>query len=366
MRAKTLSQLWRRGQLRLLMRATRLATPYYRGAWLAAACRAGVLRRLADGAAPLERLAQEIAPGAGEGLRSWLDMGVRLRELECRDGEYALRGFLARKLAKPDNDSIAAMLEEVATLHHRLLLETPDLLRRGRQFTLDDQDGVLIARSSRVIEPFVQEAIDDSLPSHGPVRLLEVGAGSGTYIRYAAARNPELTARGLELQPQVADLANGNLREWGLAERAHVDKGDVRDRTPEAAFDLVTLHNNIYYFPVEERPALLRHLRGFLTPGGRLLLTTGCAAGSPAMQALDIWSANTRGCGRLPEVGELEAQLREAGFADVHSRRLMPGESYYAFEGRVAGGALSPAASARSSKELLSSAASSATSGSRS
>jgi SAM-dependent methyltransferase len=337
MRAKTLTELWHRGQLRLLLRATRLATPYYRVAWLAAASRAGLLKRLADGALPLDRLADDFAPGAddSDGLRSWLDLGVRLRELTHRDGAYALRGFLARKLADPDNDAIAAILEEVATLHHRLLLETPERLRSGRRFTMDDQDGVLIARSSRVIEPFVQEAIDDVLAPRGVVRLLEVGAGTGTHIRYAAGRNPQLTALGLELQPQVADLANQNLRDWGLAARASVDKGDVRDRTPQASFDLVTLHNNIYYFAVDERPALLRHLRGFLAPGGRLLLTSGCAGGSPAMQALDIWSANTEGCGRLPEVPELEAQLREASFGDVRSRRLMPGESYVAFQGRI-------------------------------
>jgi SAM-dependent methyltransferase len=336
MRAKTLSQLWRRGQLRLLLRATRLATPYYRVAWLAAATRAGLLRRLADGALPLDRLADDFARDAADndGLRTWLDMGVRLGELAHRNGAYTLRGFLARKLADPDNDAIAAILEEVATLHHRLLVETPERLQSGRRFTLDDQDGVLIARSSRVIEPFVQEAIDDAVLSSGPVRLLEVGAGTGTHIRYAAGRNPELTALGLELQPQVAELANQNLREWGLAERASVDKGDVRDRTPEAAFDLVTLHNNIYYFAVEERPALLRHLGGFLTPGGRLLLTTGCAGGSPTMQALDIWSANTEGCGRLPEVDELQGQLHEAGFSEIRSRRLMPGESYFAFQAR--------------------------------
>jgi hypothetical protein len=52
------------------------------------------------------------------------------------------------------------------------------------------------------------------------------------------------------------------------------------------------------------------------------------------MRALDIWSANTEGCGRLPQVEELEGQLAEAGFGEVHSRRLMPGSSYFAFVGR--------------------------------
>ena len=85
---------------------------------------------------------------------------------------------------------------------------------------------------------------------------------------------------------------------------------------------------------LEERPALLRHVKGFLVPGGRLLLTTGCRGDDLVMRALDIWSANTEGCGRLPEVPELEAQLALAGFREVRSRRLMPGSSYYAFVGR--------------------------------
>jgi len=48
---------------------------------------------------------------------------------------------------------------------------------------------------------------------------------NAVYIRPAAARNPELTAVGLELRPGVAAMARDNL---------------------------ATLHNNIYYFPVDE------------------------------------------------------------------------------------------------------------------
>lgn len=226
-----------------------------------------------------------------------------------------------------------AILEEVAWLHHRLILETPARLARGERFTLVDQDGVLIARSSPIVRPFVNEAIDEVVPRRGPLRLLEVGAGSGTYIRHAAERNSELTALGLELQPEVAEFANANLRAWGLAARASVDKGDVRDRAPEPVYDLITFHSNIYYFPVDERVALLRHALAFLKPGGQVLLTTAGSGGSPAAVALDLWSVGTEGCGRLPAPEELVAQLREAGFVEARSRRLMPGESFHAFFG---------------------------------
>ena len=55
------------------------------------------------------------------------------------------------------------------------------------------------------------------------------------------------------------------------------------------------------------------------------------------MHALDLWSASTEGCGRLPYVEELRQQLSQAGFTSVRARKLMPGESYYAFSGTFSG-----------------------------
>ena len=336
MRLETLLEYVRRGNLRLMAGAMRLARPYYRVLWLGAAVRHQLLSQLREGPLALEALASELGfpPSAHDPLDAWLEMGVRLGELERGPEGYTLRGFLARRLARPEHDAVAAILEELSTLHHAVVFETPALLQRGERRTLADQDGVLVARASRTIEPVIQETIDDALPASGALHLLEVGAGSGTHIRHAAERNPSLTALGLELQREVAALANRNLADWGLGERAHVEDGDVRERKAEPRFDLVTLHNNIYYFRVEERVELFRHLRGFLRPGGKLLLTTACQGGSPFMQALDVWAASTQGCGRLPDVGEMQAQLRDAGFVEVRAKRMVPGDSFHAFLAR--------------------------------
>lgn len=243
-----------------------------------------------------------------------------------------LGSSLARALAREEHDDLLAFVEEALTLHHALLLETPTRLREGRGFTMADQDGTVVARSSRILEPLLCEVLDRTLPPGG--RLLEIGCGSGVYLRYALERRPGLTARGLELQAPVAALARDLLDRAGLADRAEVREGDVREQPLEPEFDLATLHNNIYYFPVEERVALLRHVRGALKPGGSLLLTTGCQEGSAAMSILSLWGAVTEGCGRLPGIRELEGQMQEAGFEDVRSESLLPGEAFCAFVGR--------------------------------
>jgi hypothetical protein len=45
-------------------------------------------------------------------------------------------------------------------------------------------------------------------------------------------------------------------------------RAGVREKAPDEPFDIATLYNNIYYFAVDDRVALLGHIR-FLGPGER-------------------------------------------------------------------------------------------------
>ncbi len=335
MTLRTLASLIRNRQFRILLSLSRTVRGYHRLAFVASGLSSGVLRRLAAGPVSPERLAVDFAADDSmrAGLVAWLQLGERLGELQGGPSGYKLRGKLSRKLVDPTYDAAAAFVEEVATLHNTLITQSPDRLRRASRFTLADQDGRLVARSSRIVEPLICEAIDAVIPAHGPVRLLEIGCGSAAYIRYAAERNSELTALGLELQPSAAALAVENISQWGLGKRVTIEVGDVRQRRTEPVFDVATLHQNIYYFPVESRVGVLRHVGQFLQPGGRLLLTTVCQGRGVTGSILNLWGTMTEGCGGLPTPTEMVAQLREAGFLDVTYTGLVPGEGFYSFVG---------------------------------
>lgn len=330
MKLQTAVSLVKGGRLRLLWRASALLSPFYRLSFAASAGSAGLLRLLGRGARPLDEIAAQlgIAPAARPGLEAWLGLGVRLGELALEDGRYRLVGYLSRMLADPANDEVAALVEEVGAFHHRLILETPRRLQAGQPWRLEEHDACLIARSSRILEPFVFPFIDQVVPPRGALRLLEVACGSGTYLRRAAQRNPDLHAVGVELSADVAASARAELAALGLEARVTVEAGDIRERTGEASFDLVTLHNAIYYFATAERAALFASLRAFLRPGGRLVVTSSLRGGSAGMQLLDLWTSSVEGAGPLPSEAELVAQITGAGFGGVVVRRLIPGEAY--------------------------------------
>lgn len=337
MSIKPLFKLMRNHQLLALTGSKALLKPFYQLNYLVAAKESGVLELLVNAPKGFEQLAEVYCRDekAREALGAWLGLGVRLGYLRLDGRGYALKG-LAKRLALPQNDAAIALLQEASGLHSKLISQTLRKLRNGKLWKLEDQDGEIVARSSRIMEAFQTEAIDRFFPSSGIASLLEIGCGSGFYIKYAADRNPSLTAVGLELQPTVAEAARRNISEWGLAGRVRIEAGDIWLKAPDECFSMVTLYNNIYYFPVEGRVSLLEHVRRFIKPGGFLLLITCCQGGSLAVEVLNLWGAATLSGGRLPNKKELVSQLRQSGFQNVQTVRLAPGEELFAFQARNA------------------------------
>src|SRR5271157_5111531 len=281
MSIKPVLKLVMNNQLLALTGSNALLRPFYQLNYVVAAKECGLFELLLDAPKGFEQLAEvyckdDKANGkTRQALEAWLGLGVRLGYLGLDARGYALKG-LAKKLALPQNDAALALLQEAAGLHSNLISHTPGKLRNGELWNLEDQDGDIIARSSRIFEAFQTEAIDRFFPVSGVASLLEIGCGSGFYIKYAANRNPSLAALGLELQPNVADVARRNIAEWGLQGRVRIEVGDIRTKAPDECFSIVTLYNNIYYFRVESRGALLQHSRRFIKPGGFRLLITCC------------------------------------------------------------------------------------------
>jgi SAM-dependent methyltransferase len=332
---KAFLTLFKKGQIFLLLQITRLMTPFYQLAYIAALVEHGFFKVLTEGSASIEELMERtgISPKYQSALHAWLQAGLRLKQLKLGEGQYHLNGLAKNLVRIPENDALLAIIQETADLHYKLILHTPAKLMAGEKWALDDQDGEVVARSSRIVEPFQTAMIQNLFPKNESVHLLEVGCGSGIYIKEAAMHNSQLTAVGVELQEDVVEMARSNIKGWQLQDRVRIELGDIREKNFESKFDIVTLYNNIYYFPVPERVTLLEHLKGFLRPDGFLVLVTGCQGGQPLMEMLNLWGAATEGADRLPAPDEMVAQIQAAGFERVQAKNFMPGDSFYMFVG---------------------------------
>ncbi|MCP4867700.1 MAG: methyltransferase domain-containing protein [Proteobacteria bacterium] len=336
MKPGTMWQMMGGTNVRSVLKALDLMEPVHRAAWLGAAIRHGVLARLAEAPATLDELAESLAPepSGRAGLRAWLRHGILLKELRLRDGRYHLSGALGRLLADPDNDGLAGYMEALMGLHARGVGGVLDRLKEGETYSVADLDGPLIARTSELLGPVLREEIDRAVSTSGATALLELGCGSGHYLRYACERNPELTAVGVELDFGVADAAASAMEWHELADRARIVAGDLRTVTLDRTFDVVTLFNLLYYFPVEQRRDVIAAAAGHVAPGGQLVLGASCGGGTLANNMLDIWFSSMAECGPLPKPDAVVAALEAAGLSADKPRRALPGESYFVFVGR--------------------------------
>lgn len=264
-----------------------------------------------------------------------LDLGTSLGELARKGGRYRVRGSRSRALQEERNDALAAMVEANVTYYNDAFRGFSDRLKGGPREERIHSIGPLVARVSRIAEPFVNHFLRDVVRGRGPLRILDVGCGSGLHFRTASKENPQVSGLGLDVDPAVVRQARENLRRWELDRRVEILEGDIQS-PPEKVrgpFDLILLFNVIYYFPVSERVPLFQTLRRMLSQGGTVVVTSSCRGeGADLFSAtLNLAAASMEGLTPLPEREEMEAQLLQAGFSDVRARKLAARTTHFGF-----------------------------------
>ncbi len=305
---------------------------FVRAGFLASAVRTGLLPFMKPGRV-LAELVAESGSSRPERLEAWLTVGVELGELGRRGERYLVVGRRARALAD-GNPLLTAHYRSMLDYQlgpysdlSELLVSSPDGGRDDLRLHARTIAEVSLAAAPFVI-PFLREIVEQARPR----RALDVGCGTGVYMRALLDADPEIRVEGIELAPDVASEAAARLDSTGLSERVAVHVGDVRIWEPSSsgAFELVTLCNNVYYFPRDDRVALYRRLGRLLVPGGLLVITTMTRPGSAASAHLHFMLCSQSGSAGLPRRGEIEADLRNAGFAGIEARRLVPTEPFVA------------------------------------
>jgi SAM-dependent methyltransferase len=158
-------------------------------------------------------------------------------------------------------------------------------------------------------------------------RLLDVGAGPGTYPVELCRRHPHLQVTIFDL-PGTLAVTRRHLADSGLEDRIRLVPGDYRRDALPSGFDVVFLSNIIHGENEDTNRALMRKVHGALEPGGKVLIkdhVTDDSGTSPAAAAIFSIAMLLFTRGRDYAYGEIRAWLLEAGFARVGVDVLPPG-----------------------------------------
>lgn len=280
-----------------------------------------------------EELIDKLNVKRPELLGAILDMGVSLGELSHKRGIYKVKGRRSLSMAVNRDNSMAALVQASVTYYNSIYLNFADRLRGAQLGNYLDESSDLIARFSTVLEPVIRNLVRDTVKGKESVRILEIGCGSGIYLRTASEANPGAAGIGIDMDERVVAQAMKNLNEWGIGDRFKVFAEDIRSPSAHLAgpFDVITMYNTIYYFPDVERPELFRYFRSILSADGILVLVTYVQSGAKDVAAanLNLATSSTSGCTPLPDLNEIVVQLKRGGFSHINTIRLLPRSAFY-------------------------------------
>jgi ubiquinone/menaquinone biosynthesis C-methylase UbiE len=112
----------------------------------------------------------------------------------------------------------------------------------------------------------LQRAVHGAGPA---ARLLDLGCGTGEFLREAKRNHPRLHVTGLDLSPPYLKVARSRLRRWSRTR--FVEAAAEALPFAESAFDIVSCLYLFHELPPRARRAVVAEVRRVLRPGGTLL-----------------------------------------------------------------------------------------------
>jgi demethylspheroidene O-methyltransferase len=261
-----------------------------------------------------------------------LQAGAALRLLKRRrDGSYALARQGAALLGVP---GLQAMIR-----HHKAFyrdLEDPVALLKGAPNTELANFWPYVFGAAQVEDPVVARAYSDLMTQsqvlvaqdtlrqvnfRGVNRLLDIGGGTGAFLRAVAKAEPNIALSLFDLEHVVAEAPEA-FAGVGLAGQVSIHAGSFRDDPLPEGADAVSLIRVLYDHADETVEALLAKVFDMLPPGGRLIVSEPMGGGSRPDISGDVYFAfytMAMQTGRARSAQEIEAKCRAAGFVDFET-----------------------------------------------
>jgi ubiquinone/menaquinone biosynthesis C-methylase UbiE len=301
---------------------------------LASALESSLFTRIARGSATAAELSH--AAGASERGTSMLLDALVAMGLVAREGS----GTAARHALAPDADAFLVegregYIGDFVLMHDRLVRPNWDRLaecvRSGEPVAAVDRpeegDALwqeLVGTLLTVNRAAAHAAAEELARLHaGPLRILDVAAGSGVWGIAAARARPDVRVVAFDLASTL-EITRRTVEREGLAERIELAAGDLREADlGREAYEAAILGHILHSEGPEHSRRLLAKVARALVPGGTVVIAEFVPDPDrggpllPVLFALNMLVHTSEGT--TFTLRELEGMLGEAGFDEVRT-----------------------------------------------
>ena len=222
----------------------------------------------------------------------------------------------------------------------RDFLDLPQFFRDGQALPPARHGPALsrnIAEQTALMHALFVQAILPELPEverllHSGGSVLDGGCGEGDLGLLVCSAFPDARYVGYDLDEAAISAGRLAFERAGLGERATLVLGDLATLPADRTFDLALLFLALHEVPVDQRPSVLKAIRGALKPGAMLLVldetypaTLAEAAMRGARMGLHFEYTEILWGSRVPTEAEVDDLLEGAGFTEVERLRMLDG-----------------------------------------
>lgn len=154
-------------------------------------------------------------------------------------------------------------------LNYQKVLETGESLDTYDKFTDEQSEIYRICVEAFTIASAM--ALSDTYDFSRHKRILDIGGGTGSFLKVLLQHHPELQATLFEL-PKTARSAGKLLSEAGLADQINIVEGDFFKDALPGGHDLLMLNNILHNFSPEDGQRILEVVRQAADRGATLLI----------------------------------------------------------------------------------------------
>ena len=281
----------------------------------------------------------ELAKASGNsvrGLRAILNALVGFQFLsKGPDGSYALTPESAAFLvsSKPGYLGKFAEFSGLKMIHTWLPL--PEIVRTGKPNTAINQQDAGESFFQDLVEPIFAMSYPSTqvagqalglANAKTPVKILDIGAGSGVWGIGLAQQSPQVTVTAQDL-PGVLDVTRQMATRFKLADRFSYLPGDFHTLDLGTGYNLVTIGHILHMLSVDECRQLLKKAAAALAPQGTVVISEFLVkedrTGPPMPLIFAVNMLAHTENGDTFSFEEISAWLKETGL--VNTRKIEPG-----------------------------------------